>query len=699
VTRAEKVLLALLCAMAAFSPVFLGGVGRFEIEDSTRALTGLDRFLLSHGPYAILTFLAVATAGGATAVALERRDAGEAPAWRLHPGLLLPLGGLGVLALLQLVPLPRAVLRLLSPQAARQLEFLVPGDDSWRPISVSLEGTWTFLGGFCIGGAAILGTLLVARRRGAVPVLMGTLVAVYALVAAYGMWETWAGGNRVLGYQRAAGAGVSGTFVNRSHMAAAAGICLPLALSLGYAAIRRSAWVASVLAFGAAGVLALDIPLTHSRMGLAAGAFGLAVFGLLASRAVRWPLWARALLAFLALAVVGVGLKAAWDRVPAFRERFELARAQQGFFDVRFPAWTSTLQLASRYPVVGTGLGSYEVAIHETQSPRNRDEIIHAHSEPLEFLAEGGAVGFALAILVAFLAARGCLRLASTAEPEVRLVACACGGAMAALLAGCLTEFHLRIPALGIAAAILAGIPAAVRAAEPASAARRGGFALVLVAGLFGAGAAFVQMGRASTEGAAVLAEKGGNPATWLETARRAEASSGTAFSHRSISGALLAGEWGGSGFRERAEQSLRHADRAVHLEPFNAFSHWTRARALLALERFPEAAEAVARTRSRAGGIGHLLSACGTVLLELSARDTSLLDPALLTLREAGNCDPHYYSAALLAMDRRGLATDLRAEVIPELWYPLEKFLEDSRSSKDEASAKRLLRRLAEAR
>jgi len=281
----------------------------------------------------------------------------------------------------------------------------------------------------------------------------------------------------------------------------------------------------------------------------------------------------------------------------------------------------------------------------------------------------------------------------------VRLAACACGGALGALLAGCLAEFHLRIPALGIAAAILAAIPAALRTGEPAPARGRSGLALVLAAIVLGVGAVLGQMQRASAEGEAVLAEKVGRPAPWLEAARRAVAGSASAFSHRSLSGALLAGEWGGTGFRERAEEALVHADRSVDLEPFNAYSHWSRARALLALERFPEAAAAVARTRSRAGGIGHLLSACGTVLLELSARDPSLLDPALLTLREAGNCDPHYYSAALFAMDRLKLPADLKVEVIPELWYELEKFLEKARLGKDEASSRRLLVRLGEPR
>jgi hypothetical protein len=706
VSRAEKILLGLLCAMVAFSPLFLGGVGRFEREGSASP-TGLDLFLWAHGPYAILTFLAVAAAAVAAVVASERREAGEPPVWRLHPWIVLPVAGIAALACLQLVPLPRWVLALLSPQAARQLDLLLPGDGSWRPLSVSPEGTRSFLGGLCIGGVALLGTLLVARKRAAAAILLGTLVATYTGIALYGMWEVYAGGNTVLGYPREAGAGVSGTFVNRSHMAAAAGLCLPVALALGLSgadAAFRGRWRAglgSLPALVAACVLGVVVPMTHSRMGLAAAAVGLVVFGLLAARAVRWPLWARLFVALVFLGVAAGGLKAAWDRVPDLRERFRLGQTDKGFFDIRFPVWASTVELAARYPVLGTGLGSYEVAIHETQTPLSPDEILHAHSEPLEMLADGGLLGLAIAAVLVFAAARGCVWLAAAEDAGLRAAGCACGGALAALLAGSASEFHLHIPALGVAAAVLAAVPAALGAGEPivpvlAPAGRRW---VVLAWGtvLLGAALAISQARTAAAEGAAVRAEKAGDAAEWPVVALEAVEESGSAYAQRSLSGALLAGEWGGPGFKERAEESLEHADRAVDLEPFNAYSHWGRARALLALERFRDAAGALAHTRSRSGGIGHLLCAGGIVLLELSPSLPELREEALRTLHEAGECDPHFYSRACEAMDRMKLDADLRMEIVPATWIPLEGLLEETHKRGDEKSEQRILRRLIE--
>jgi hypothetical protein len=707
VTRAERILLVFLCSMAAFAPIFLGGVGRFEREDVSGPPGLLDRFLWAHGPYAILTFLGVATASVAVVVAADRRDAGEPPLWRLHGGLVLPLAALSLLGLLQLVPIPRGLLALLSPQADRQLAALLPGDGAWRPLSVSPGGTWAFLGGLGIGGAALLGALLVARTRAAAFFLLGTLVATYAAVALYGMWEVYAGGNTILGYPRAEGAGVSATFVNRSHMAAAAGICLPIALALGFWGTRtalRGRWGAgpgSVLALAAAGVLAIVVPLTRSRMGLASAAAGVVVFGLLAARATRWPLWGRGLLALAVLAVVAGGLKEAWDRMPELRERVRLGRTEKGFFDIRFPAWTSTLELAARYPALGTGLGSYETAIHETQTPANPDEIVHAHSEPLEMLSDGGLLGLAIAAVLAFAAARGCHRLAGEEDPGLRAIGCGCGGALAALLVGCLTEFHLRIPALGIAAAVIVAIPAALGAGEPrATAAPTLGRRRAIVAWaaiLLGVAAAVGQSRAAAAEGAAVRAEKAGDGVAWIVEAREAVGRSGSAFSHRSLSGALLAGEWIEPGIRRSAEESLAHAERAVDLEPFNAFAHWSRVRPLLALRRFPDAVDEIRRTRTRAGGIGHLLCAGGIVLLEISRSSPELQEEALLMLREAGNCYPQFYSRACEAVDRMKIDRDLKMEIAPERWIPLGRLLEEARRRGDALSEKRLLRRLLE--
>lgn len=691
-TRAERILLALLVLLVALSPVFLGGVGRFEQDWSGRSRTLLERFLRAEGPWNVLCLLSLAAAAASLLVARERAAAGEPPAFRLHARLLLPLGGLALLALLHLLPLPRPLLALLSPGAARELEVLLPGDRSWRPVSLSPEGTGVFLGGLGAGGAVLLGTLLAARRRGPALLLLGAVAGTYALVAAYGMAESFLGEDRVIGFGKVGAPGVTGTFLNRSHMAAGAALALPAALVLLFLAVRGGRWWVPAAA-AAALLLGAVVPFTHSRMGLASAAVGVAALGLLAARASRWPWWGRAAVLLLAAAAVGGGVKAALDRVPDLRRRFELATTERGFFDIRFPAWKATVELAARHPLTGSGLGSYGTAIHGTQTPDNPDELHFAHSEPLQLLAEGGPAGLFLGVLLAAGALGAALAAAGSGDPLLRAAGCACGAGLAALLAGSTTEFHFHIPALGIAAAVLAGIPAGLAAGDPRAAPPPGGGArpALLAAGAVALGAVSLLQasGAASRLAEARFAEQGGDAPGWIAAARAAVAADpGSAGARRSLSGALAEGAWTGEDREGRAREALAEADRAVDLEPFHAYGHWARARALLAAGEEGEGVAALRRALSRAGGIGHLHFAAGKTLLLLSTRDPGLRGEALEALRYAGACEPRWFTAAVRALEEAGLPLRGHEALVPDRAYALVDWVEACRGAGDHEGA-----------
>jgi O-antigen ligase len=691
VTRAEKVLLALLVVLVLFTPVFLGGVRGFEKEGGG-APTAFERFLWAEGPWWIQMALAGAIAVASLAVAKERRNAGEPEAWRLHPGLLLPFAGVVLLAVLQYVPLPRGLLDLLSPQEGRQLDVLLPGDRSWRPLTLSPEGTLRALGGLALGGSVLLGSLLAARRKTGAVVLLGAVVAAFAGSAVYGLWTTLLGGDTVLGFQKGHGKGVTGTFLNRSNFAAAAGLAIPLALGLAWLAVRRGRRMASAGLLASVAALAVAVPLSNSRMGILAAAAGLVALGALAARALQTPRWVRGLVVVGALGLAAGGAWVAVDRVPALRERFALGRTADGYVDVRFPAWRSTLVLASRYPVLGTGTGAYETAIHETQTSENPDELVHAHCEPLEVLAEGGILGLALAVLLAAGAVAGVVRAVASGDAMIRALGCAAGGALAVVLVGSLTEFHLRVPALGIAAAVLAAVPAALAAGAP----RAPGTGLSAKDRLGYSCMAFIAVGmallpgpkHAALRGAVVRAEMAGDAERTREAADPAATLVGDAASWRALAKA--------NAELVRGPLALQQADRAVDLEPFNAYGHWTRAVAILAGEgNADEAAKAIDRALSRAGGIGHLHLAAGSVLLHLSLQDPRFRAPALAALLEAGECHPHHYPAARALLERLGLDPALRAAFVPGRWFPLERELENARKAGDAAYERALLRRL----
>src|SRR6187402_1585191 len=155
---------------------------------------------------------------------------------------LLPIHALFVL---QLVPLPAAVLRLLSPGSYAAHFFPDPGDGRFRPLSISPSSTieaWLYLAGLQ-GLFLTLVALPAPRRRRALHVLLGAIVA----LAAEGLWQSqtahpWWFYSRVpnvvpSGFETAS----FGPYYNRNHFATIMALGTGLAAGLAAAALHRPA--------------------------------------------------------------------------------------------------------------------------------------------------------------------------------------------------------------------------------------------------------------------------------------------------------------------------------------------------------------------------------------------------------------------------------------------------------------------------
>jgi O-antigen ligase len=117
----------------------------------------------------------------------------------------------------------------------------------------------------------------------------------------------------------------------------------------------------------------------------------------------------------------------------------------------RLLLWSETLDLVAAYPLVGCGFGAFEPAFlrYKRSAPMVADP--HAHNDYLELLAEAGAVGFVLCLLLATGPIRSAVRasLHGASSPD-RAAAVACLGSLAAILTHALVDFNLRIPANGM---------------------------------------------------------------------------------------------------------------------------------------------------------------------------------------------------------------------------------------------------------
>jgi O-antigen ligase len=423
-----------------------------------------------------------------------RTGPGPRPALRRPPAFAML--ALACAVLLQLIPLPPAVLQTVSPSTSAfvrsylQLPEAVStvadrpaaavSSDTWRPLSLDPRATLVALvimltlALMTVGGASALG-VEGARRLMAALLLLGAFVAFVAIVQGpyprgpiYGFWEARFG----------ATARGFGPFVNRNHyagwmvMAISAGLGYLMAISShalhGRAGWRsRLLWVSSpeasviLLACLALMVMGLSLVYTASRSGMACLAVALLVV-FVGVRRSRPGLEARRpprvlMVAYLAsLAFVTV----IWTGLPTIADRFSYSSTASPLaLAGRADLWRDALEVTRRFPLTGTGLNTYTVVTPFFQhgATPTADE---AHSDYLQLAAEGGLlVGIpAIGLVIVFIReVRRRFRAAGRSLTSYWLRVGAVAG-LAAIAVQESVEFSLQLPGNAVIFAALCAV-------------------------------------------------------------------------------------------------------------------------------------------------------------------------------------------------------------------------------------------------
>jgi hypothetical protein len=355
---------------------------------------------------------------------------GAAALWSRRARRSVPRAVAVVLALivaacvLQELRLPAPVLRRLSPAAPALLaqydvSFALGGQAAGHALSIDPVKTATgllllcCLGVFLVGLTARLDDRLTVRIVQAV-IILGGLVAVIAIAFAgnhtgkvYGFWQPQ---SRGLPF---------GPFVNRNHFAG--WMLMSTLIGFGYftglltQAVRsarswrqRVVWLSSadgsrVIGIGAALIAMIaSLLLSMSRSGIACLVFGLAVIGFRAGmkgfNAKGKLAYASGLVLLVFVLVARVGADGMADRFGTWRD---------DSLSGRLGAWRDAITLMRQYPVTGTGLNTFGVAMLFHQSTHLDELFAEAHNDYLQLAVEGGLlVGIpALALIVVTCAA------------------------------------------------------------------------------------------------------------------------------------------------------------------------------------------------------------------------------------------------------------------------------------------------------
>jgi O-antigen ligase len=391
-------------------------------------------------PPVYATLLALATLLGLHAAWRSPSPLGPLPAGRL-------LLAAHALVLLQLVPLPPAVLGLVSPGSLVFWTTRELAPFAARPISVSPADT---LRGLAFLVAFSLLALAVWRELTAPPWARRLLLTVVGtgLVATVGAFVQSVSSQpaRLWGvFQPDWDWAVFGPYVNRNHFGGYLVMAAPLAIGFALEALSRlgAAWRRRHR-----GVLALGDAEGGAALAWCAVAM-LLVAGLLASgsRGAIAAFFATALVLPLAAAhrrrtalgvVLLAGLGLAWIGL----DRFLAGFASRGVRGSRLELWEDMLSIVPQFPLLGVGWNAFATAYPWYQTVWKTLWVGQAHNDYLQVLLDGGSLGAGLLVAVLAIVLRRAVARARRGPVDLGLF-----GAVLGLALHNVVDFNWQIPA------------------------------------------------------------------------------------------------------------------------------------------------------------------------------------------------------------------------------------------------------------
>ncbi|MCX6561866.1 MAG: O-antigen ligase family protein [Candidatus Aminicenantes bacterium] len=415
------------------------------------------------------------------AATLFRRPAGLNA--KLEAKLRLPgflAAGLFAFLGLQIAPLPKAVVRLLSPNFYGLRERFDPGFAHSGSLSLSIVPAQTARAALELLAYVLIGWVVlrtVTHRRQIVRFL-SVIVALGAAQAFYGLFELYRNNPRVLFFPKVYNLNsATGTFINRNHFSGYLELILPLALTLIIARIdifslagkkwseklgqiTGRGFALNILALIGVVIMALAIVLSRSRSGVFVLCFSFLLFFLLTAyhfnRNRYRQAWIKTFLKVVFVLILAVSL---YVGVEATVGRFsEDNLLQEG----RPQYWSSVLRMVGDGPLMGTGWGTFGAVYPSYETVAMEGRLLHAHNDYLEALAELGVVGFVLLLGLVLWPVLDAFRTWSTRRhPGIKGLGMGGFVALAAMLVHSLTDFNLHIPANAVLFAVVLGLTVA----------------------------------------------------------------------------------------------------------------------------------------------------------------------------------------------------------------------------------------------
>ena len=389
----------------------------------------------------------------------------------------LPIALFALLVILQLIPLPVAIVRLISPGTAamktRLLANLSGGQDTAKSMTLTFyaEATLRQMRLVLAMASLFIVVINVFQRLESIRRLLLAIVYIGLCVAALALAQDVTHSSEIYWtipvYDLHA---LSGTFVNHNHFGQFMNLTIGAAISLvllewhrrneGNESIsdaRWPLWIAAVTIVACAIATALSLTRGGVLSMLAAGVLTLIVLRIKTPTKTTVIANVSFFAAAIVIAVAWLGFDQIYHRFASLTDTNAANWRGQMLLDLR-AAWKS-------FPIFGTGLGTHAVIFPMYDHSPIAAVATHAENEYAQMMTETGAVGLLLAI--AFIATiwRNYLRVLSERFSSLSAIAIGLGYGLAAILLHSFSDFGQHIPA----DALLMTVCCAARQSRPAA--------------------------------------------------------------------------------------------------------------------------------------------------------------------------------------------------------------------------------------
>ena len=344
---------------------------------------------------------------------------------------------------LQIVPYPILLLRLLSPSRARLADLARPVTGPTYFASLSVTPTATIDYFFRLLAYVLVFFIireLTVRTRGsrfwtpAIPVIL------------VGLWQAV-----TIHIRFSSGPDLLAAYENSGHFTGLLAIALPLTVLYGISLIQGDPWRYDSRAHTYTGIgfllgaayMFVTIVDAQSTMAFTATWVSFLVMSA-GPISVRIPARWRSI---VGLALVGAIIATFVVLLPDHTAHGLRGLLAGGNTRRNLPAFRDILHLVAGYPLFGAGLGSFASLFAQYQTGVVDSSFKYAHNDYVQLVSELGIVGTILLAGWVYFALSGAIRTTRHEWPGRRLLALGCVGGIAASTVLSLSDFNLYVPA------------------------------------------------------------------------------------------------------------------------------------------------------------------------------------------------------------------------------------------------------------